>query len=183
MRVIVGLGNPGPRFARSRHNVGFWCIDTLARSHNLTFKRRTRVLLAQGDIGEQPIVLAKPRTFMNLCGEAVRYLVDRFHLGPGDLVIVYDDMDLPTGSIRLRARGSSGGHNGLNSIIEALGTQSFLRLRIGIGHPAGADDVGHVLGRFRPEEEEAVREAVERAAEALEVILAEGLDAAMNRFN
>ena len=183
MRVIVGLGNPGPRFARSRHNVGFWCIDRLARSHNLVFKRQRKVLLAQGHIGEQPVALAKPRTFMNLSGEAVRYLVDRFRARPADLVIVYDDMDLPVGKIRIRVRGSSGGHQGLNSTIGHLGTQSFPRVRIGIGHPLGTGDIGHVLGRFRPEEEDTVREAVQQAAEALEVILAEGLDAAMNGFN
>ncbi len=184
MKVVLGLGNPGREFASSRHNVGHWCIDLLARRQGLKLERRRLVAWARDTIGEMPVVLAKSRTFMNVTGQAAKYLVERLRVRPHDLIIIYDDMDLPVGALRLRPRGSSGGHKGLDSIIAYLGTQEFPRLRVGIGRPAGtAGPVGHVLGRFTRAEQEFIQDAVERAAQAVEVALVEGLEAAMNQFN
>ncbi len=183
--VVVGLGNPGRQYLHSRHNVGFRCLDLVAQRHQVQLAdRRRNATIGQGRIEDHPVVLAKPRTFMNRSGIAVRYLLDRFHGSVPQLLIVADDMDLPLGKLRLRPGGSSGGHLGLQSIIDELGSQDFPRLRIGIGRPGGATaPVAHVLGKFPSGEELLVVEAVERAAEALAVFLAEGIDTAMNRFN
>ena len=184
MRVILGLGNPGREFTGTRHNVGHRCIDLIARRQGLQFQRRLRVAVAQGTIGETPVVLAKSRTFMNVSGLAARYLVDRFRVRPPALTVIYDDMDLPVGKFRIRPRGSSGGHKGMESIIARLGTQEFPRIRIGIGRPSETGDgVDHVLGRFTASEEEIIREVVQRTAEAVEIMLSSGVEAAMNRFN
>ena len=135
--VVVGLGNPGPQYSRTRHNVGFWCIDRLAANHSIDIRRRHRTsLIGEGTIGDTRVVLAKPRTFVNRSGDAVRYLLARYRVSPGDVLIVCDDVALDPGKIRLRPSGSAGGHNGLKSIIEALGTQQFARLRRG-DRPAG----------------------------------------------
>ncbi|MBI2873227.1 MAG: aminoacyl-tRNA hydrolase [Chloroflexi bacterium] len=185
MRVIVGLGNPGRQYDATRHNVGFWCMDELARRHGMQFERRHRLaLIAQGQIAGGPVVLAKPRTFMNRSGEAVRYLLDRFHSVPGELLVINDDMDLPAGKLRLRPRGSSGGHHGLDSIIAQVGTQEFPRVRIGVGRPPStAEGVEHVLGGFSRTERALVDDAIRRAADAVEAVLSQGIDVAMNLFN
>ena len=185
MRIIVGLGNPGPQYARTRHNVGWRCLDAAAARWGVPVKeRRPLALLGQGTVREVPVVLAKPRTFVNLSGQGVRYLRARFGATPADLVVIYDDMDLPLGRLRLRPRGSAGGHRGMASVIEALETEEFPRLRVGIGRPPpGVDPVQYVLEPFTPEEEQAVAEVAARAAEALEVLLVRGLEAAMNEFN
>ena len=183
--VVVGLGNPGRQYLHSRHNVGFRCLDLVAQRHQVQLAdRRRNATIGQGHIEDRPVVLAKPRTFMNRSGRAVRYLLDRFHGGVAQLLIVADDMDLPLGRLRLRPSGSSGGHLGLQSIIDELGSQDFPRLRIGIGRPGGATaPVAHVLGKFSSAEQLLEAEAVERAAQALVVFLAEGIETAMNRFN
>lgn len=182
--ILVGLGNPGRAYARSRHNVGVRCVEKLALRKGIPLEKRLRhVVLGQGRLPEQEVVLARPRTYMNQSGVAARYLVDRFRAAPGELLVVCDDMDLPVGRLRLRSRGSSGGHNGLNSIIAELGTQEFPRLRIGIGHPQEQDPISFVLGRFAPEEAEAINEAIERAVEAMDWMLQHGLESAMNRYN
>ena len=185
LALIVGLGNPGREYRSSRHNVGFRCVELLARRHGITLsERRRHATLGQGRVADHPAVLAKPRTFMNLSGGAVRYLLDRFHGRGSRLLVVVDDMDLPLGTLRLRAAGTSGGHRGLDSIIDELGSQDFARLRIGIGRPGGAvSPVGHVLGEFSAEEEPQVKEALERAAAIVEAVLTEGIEAAMNRCN
>ena len=184
-RLLVGLGNPGEEYARTRHNVGFRCIDRLADSHRISMSdRRATAVIGQGEIAGVAVALARPRTYVNRTGQAVRYLLDRFRASPADLLIIYDDMNVSLGKLRLRPDGSSGGHNGINSIIEATGTQAFPRLRIGIGAPGStAEHVDYVLGSMTDEEEKTVREAVDRAAEAVAVALSEGIDAAMNRFN
>ena len=164
--------------------MGFKCVDTLARRWNIPLKRRHRLAaLAEGEISERLVILAKPRTFVNLSGEAVRYLLERFGAKPEQLLVVYDDMDLPLGKLRLRARGSPGGHNGVASITTALGTQGFPRLRIGIGRSADGDEVRYVLGPFTAEEEPVVKESLAQAVEAVSCLLDRGLDEAMNRFN
>ena len=185
MKLIVGLGNPGRRYARNRHNVGFMCLDYLVRRWDIRLSDRRRyAILGQGDVDGEEVVLAKPRTFMNRSGEGASYLLTRFQITPRDMVIIYDDMDLPLGAIRLRRGGSSAGHRGLDSIISTLRTRGFPRLRVGISKPEmGTDAVEYVLAPFSTQERKAIEEVVERAGEALECLLREGIDAAMNKFN
>ena len=184
-RIVIGLGNPGREYAATRHNVGQWCVDRLADHHSIGRFRRSRLAeVAEGTIGDGRVVLAKPRTYVNESGRAVTSLMSKYRAAPGDLLVVYDEMDLPTGSIRLRARGGSGGHNGMKSIIDAVGTQEFARLRIGVGRPARSGaEVEHVLGSMPREEKASVEDAVSRAAEAIEAVLRDGVVEAMNRFN
>ena len=184
-RIVVGLGNPGARYARTRHNIGFWCIDRLAREHSIALSGRSRAcLFGEGLIAGRPVVLAKPRTYVNLSGEAVAYLLARYRASPSTLLVVHDDMDLPVGKLRLRARGGSGGHNGLKSIVEAVHTQEFARLRTGIGRPQpGTDPVEHVLSAHSPDEGPLIEEAIARAAEVVSAIIADGIESAMDRFN
>ena len=185
MKLIVGLGNPRRKFSQTRHNIGFECIDDMARKWNIVLsERRAKTVLGQGHVGETPVVLAKPRTFMNRSGEGIVYLLDRFAAGPESLVIVYDEMDLPIGKIRIRPGGSSAGHNGMKSIISALGTQEFTRIRVGIGKPSGdVDTIDYVLGGFSSQAKSIMTTAVENVAEAVECIIHEGVDVAMNRHN
>lgn len=189
-RLIVGLGNPGPEYASSRHNVGFQVVRVLAKRRGLEFGgSRSKSRIAQGAILGQPVVLARPQTYMNLSGQAVKALAQWLRIGPAQIIVVYDDLDLPVGRIRLRPSGSAGGHRGMASIIASLGSQDLVRVRIGIGRPNGGgggvqnDAIDHVLGPFSPDERRTMDEAYVRAAEALECILLEGLEAAMNRFN
>ena len=185
MMLVVGLGNPGRNYAATRHNAGGQCVEQLARACDIRLERRSRhALIGEGRIDDAELVLARPRSYMNRSGESVRYLMDRFGITPRQLLVLYDDLDLPLGAIRIRPRGSPGGHKGMLSIVETLETQEFPRLRLGIGRPPpGVDEVVYVLGAFSPPEEEVMREVRERAAQAVRCVLAEGLDTAMNRFN
>ncbi len=185
MLIIVGLGNPGRKFASNRHNVGFMCVDHLARRWGVRLAHRRRhAILGQGELEGREVVMAKPRTFVNRSGDAVRYLLSRFGASQEELLIIYDEMDLPLGRIRIRPEGSAAGHNGMKSIISALGTQNFARVRVGVGRPADdQDEVSHVLGAFSKEEANLVREAVDRVAEAVAVLLTDGIQQAMNQFN
>ena len=188
MKLIVGLGNPGKAYAGNRHNVGFQCIDRLSAEHRIPVKERRlrlkplKAVFGRGEVGGTPVVLAKPRTFMNLSGRAVAQLVRRFGITPDDLIVIHDDMDLPLGKLRIRRGGSAGGHKGVASVIDSLGTEDFARVRIGIGRPDG-DEVSYVLGDFTAEEKEVVTQAVGQAAEAVRCILSDGIEAAMNRYN
>ena len=183
-KLIVGLGNPGPTYTPNRHNVGFQCLDEFARRHGIAFTRRLRLaLVGDGQVAGVPVTLAKPRTFMNLSGQAVTSLLHRLRLPLSDLIVVYDDMDLPVGQIRLRPSGGTGGHKGMQSIVRAVGSQEFPRIRVGVGRPPNGDAIAYVLSNFRPEERPLIEEARQRVAEALLVILEEGLEPAMNRFN
>ena len=183
--IIVGLGNPGPRFADTRHNVGWRVLDLLAHQIAIPVnERRPKAVLGTGYFAGRRVVLAKPRTFMNNSGEAVEYLLARFGGGPSNLLIIYDEMALLPGRIRLRAAGSDAGHNGIRSIISAVGGTGFPRLRIGIGAPPpGMVARDYVLQKFDEAEAEAIAGAVERAAAAISCVLGENIDAAMNRFN
>ena len=183
--LVVGLGNPGDRYRDTRHNVGFRCVDRIAGDHAIELSRRQRrALIGEGVIDGHPVVVARPRTFVNRSGEAVAYLLTRYAATPDRLLVVYDDMDLPLGKLRLRPSGSAGGHNGIKSIIDAVGTREFPRLRIGIGRPAGGDDeVGHVLGTMPPGDRAQMDEAIERAACAVVSVISKGMTEAMNRFN
>lgn len=185
MKIIAGLGNPGERYLFTRHNLGFMVADRLALSHHLSFRRKKfDALLAEGPIGGIPAILLKPQTFMNLSGKAVGPLVRFFKVDAADLVVIHDDLDLPFGTIRVKKGGGDGGHKGLQSIIEALGTDDFLRLRFGIGKPVTKELVeAYVLEPFGKEETECLTVLLERACRAVEEILSAGPQSAMNKFN
>jgi peptidyl-tRNA hydrolase, PTH1 family len=192
MKLIIGLGNPGRHYVNNRHNVGFKCVDLFAREHGISLTQRgARSKLGTGEVANTRIVLAKPQTFMNLSGEAVSALVRRYKLSSQDILVIYNDLDLPLGKIRIRERGSSGGHNGLKSIISHLGTQDFPRIRVGIGPAEGSnstaapevDAIEHVLSDFTDAEKTVMREVYVRVAAAIECVLTEGIAAAMNKYN
>lgn len=180
--AIVGLGNPGAQYANTRHNVGFEIADRLAHSLGAPpYQSKFKSLIVHATVDSHRILLIKPQTFMNLSGEAVGEIT-RFHkLSYEKIVVVYDDIDLPLGELRIRKQGGSGGHNGMKSIIENLGTEEFARFRIGIGREAMASD--HVLGKFSVSDREVVSEAITRAVEALKHMISHGMDSAMNAFN
>jgi PTH1 family peptidyl-tRNA hydrolase len=184
LALIVGLGNPGPRYADNRHNAGYQCLGRLAERHGLRFSfQRFRALLAEGAILERPALLARPLTYMNESGQAVASLVRHYGVDLADLLAVHDDLDLPLGRIRLRARGSSGGHRGLESILSHLDTTEVARLRLGIGRPEYGDPVDYVLSDWSAEERQAMEAAYGRAVEAIDCFVQEGIVVAMNRFN
>lgn len=184
--LIAGLGNPERRYACNRHNIGFQCVDLLAERHGVAVtRRRFQSLFGEGRISEQRVALLKPQTYMNDSGRAVGPAARWYKVTPERLLVIYDDLDLPLGRLRIRLGGSSGGHHGINSIMEALGHGDFVRLRVGIGRPerGRGDPIDYVLQDFTPEQCAAIAEARERVAEAVAVILAEGVTEAMNRFN
>ncbi|MDA1035663.1 MAG: aminoacyl-tRNA hydrolase [Chloroflexi bacterium] len=181
--LLVGIGNPGEKYKGTRHNIGFRCIDIIAERAGIRLNdKRKDVELAQGTIAGRAIVLAKPRTFVNKSGVAARYLATRFGTKPPGMLVLIDDLDLPVGTMRLRASGGSGGHNGLNSINADLGTQDYPRLRVGISRPTSGA-IAHVLGGFSKQEEELMVETLTRAAEAAEAWAEHGIEYAMNQFN
>ena len=185
MRVIVGLGNPGIEYAWTPHNLGFLVVDALAEDANIRVTRpEAKSFVGLGQIAGQEVVLAKPQTMMNLSGLAVRELVSRAECQPSDVIVLCDDVALPWGMIRVRERGTAGGHNGLKSIIGAIGTTEFVRVRLGVKPEEMRGDLReYVLRQIRRDEEQLVGEEIDLGAEAVKVILAEGTQAAMNRFN
>ena len=189
MKLLVGLGNPGERYARTRHNVGFRVIDTLAARHGIDIRKtKFDALVGEGALragaSQERAVLLKPHTFMNLSGSSLQAAVHFYRVGPEDTVVVYDDLDLPFGKLRIRERGGDSGQRGVRSILEALGESEFARLRVGIGRPTTPMDPGdYVLQPFGPEETERLPAILDRAADALETIVFEGTIPAMNRFN
>ena len=184
MKVFVGLGNPGVHYQRNRHNVGFRVVERLAKvNHILISTKRFRTLYGTGQIDSLEVAITKPLTFMNRSGEAVKKMVDFFHVGMEDLIVIHDDLDLPLGRLRFKQRGGDGGHQGVRSIIESIGGNNFLRLKVGIGRPPkGMDPAEYVLNDFDQIEQPRLDEIVSRAAEALTVLLSEGLQTAMNRY-
>ncbi len=185
MKLIVGLGNPGDEYELTPHNLGFRAVDYLARECGVAVTRReAQALTAGARIEGEAVVLAKPQTFMNLSGLAVSRLLSRYDLTVKDLIVLLDDADLPLGNLRIRGRGTAGSHNGLKSIVGALDAEEFVRVRMGIRpeHPV-EDLVAYVLGRFRKADLEQVAEMIERAAAAVHILLREGIQEAMNRFN
>ena len=185
MKLIVGLGNPGRRYSATRHNVGFQALEALARLRGFRFRRgRFRAEEAEAAFGSERAVLLKPLTYMNLSGQAVQAAARFYKVALKDLLVVCDDVHLPAGKVRLRRRGSDAGHNGLASIIQRLGSQEVARLKIGIGEtPSGLPREQYVLSKFRPDELPLLQEAIERAAQAVEVWAYYGIEEAMNRFN
>ncbi|MDY6876954.1 MAG: aminoacyl-tRNA hydrolase [Chloroflexota bacterium] len=183
--LIVGLGNPGPQYVKNRHNVGFRCLERLAAANGLVFDRRQkRARVARGTIRGQPVILAQPQTFMNESGRAVAPLARFYKVEPGCLLVIYDDLDLPLGAVRLRPEGGSGGHKGMRSIIEHLGSHDFPRLRIGVDRPPGRmAPAAYVLQDFSMEENPQVEETLEWAVAAVETWLCEGIKVAMSRYN
>jgi peptidyl-tRNA hydrolase, PTH1 family len=191
MKLIVGLGNPGKTYAHNRHNVGFQCLNYFARLHSIAFDhRQCQTRAGIGKARGEKLLLAKPRTFVNLSGKSVACLVHKHNMPLSDLLVIYDDLDLPLGKIRLRQSGSSGGHKGMNSIISALGSEAFPRIRVGIGRPQAeklsmSEDavVSYVLSDFSPEEEAIIKPVIASVSEAIDCFLTQGITAAMNKFN
>lgn len=186
MYVIVGLGNPGDKYARTRHNVGFDVIDLLAEQNGISVtERKHKALIGKGRIAGQAVILVKPQTFMNLSGESVGDILHFYKLDPAqDLIVISDDVALDPGTLRIRKKGSAGGHNGLKNIIAHCHTEEFMRVRIGVGKlPPNGDMITHVLGRFAPEDRRLVELSYERAAQAIDCILSEDVDKAMSRYN
>ncbi|MBT9779910.1 aminoacyl-tRNA hydrolase [Clostridium sp. MCC353] len=185
MYIIVGLGNPTKQYDKTRHNAGFQVIDVLGDKLNTEItEKKNKALCGRGIIGGEKVILAKPQTFMNLSGESVRAIADYYKVEPENIIIIYDDVSLAPGQLRVRKKGSAGGHNGIKSIIAHLGTQEFPRIRVGVGEkPKGMDLADYVLGHFSKEESEVMEEAFKQAAEAACLLITDGPDAAMNHFN
>jgi PTH1 family peptidyl-tRNA hydrolase len=193
MKLIVGLGNPGYLYSRNRHNIGFMCVQHLARMEGIRFdKKQGHARTGIGNIGRNRVVLARPQTYMNASGESVNSLMRKLNTIPTDLIVIHDDLDLPVGKIRLRLGGGSGGHKGIDSIIARLGTRDFYRVRVGVGRPdiAGDSDtdkeeavISYVLADFTPEEKKIIDETIPGVSQAVVCLLTEGLNAAMNKYN
>lgn len=184
MRVVVGLGNPGRQYHGTRHNVGFAVVDALAASPSAgPFQSRFSAQIAEVFEGEQKVLLVKPETFMNLSGRCVRQVMDFYQLPVADLFVVCDDVNLPLGKLRVRSKGTHGGHNGLRDIQNHLGTTEYARLRIGVGAAGEGELVDHVLGKFRPSERPLIEDALSLAVQACAVWIQQGVEVCMNRYN
>jgi len=188
-QLIVGLGNPGPRYDRTRHNVGFEIIEQLAQRWQIPLadQKKFHGVVGEGlGAGSRKVRLLKPQTFMNNSGQSIRAVVDWYKLPPESVLVIYDEMDLPVGKLRMRLSGSAGGHNGMKSVIAHLGTQNFPRLRIGIGsakETSDQDTVSHVLGKFSPQERTIIEEIIPLSADAVELALRQGVEKAMSLYN
>jgi len=191
MKLIVGLGNPGKTYAHNRHNVGFRCLNYFARLHSIRFDhRQCRARVGLAELKSEKLLLAKPGTFVNLSGDPVACLVHKHKIPLSNLLVIYDDLDLPLGKIRLRQSGGSGGHKGMNSIISALGSEDFPRIRVGIGRPRAEEQsineeaiVNYVLSDFSPPEEAIIKPVIVKVSEAIDCFLTQGTEAAMSKFN
>lgn len=193
MKLIVGLGNPGRGYANNRHNVGFACLNHFARMQGIRFdKKQGRARIGMGEVAGSKVVVARPQTYVNLSGQSVSRLVKKFKIDFTDLVVIHDDLDLPLGKIRIRYGGSSGGHKGVESIISELGSQDFIRIRVGIGRPtptgshvevSEADIIAYVLSGFTPDEKQIITQVIPSVNEAILCLLTDGLTSAMNKYN
>lgn len=185
MYIIAGLGNPGEKYDNTRHNAGFLTIDALASKYNIDVREKAhKALIGKGVIEGQKVILAKPQTYMNVSGESIRALVDYYKIAQEELIIIFDDISLEPGQLRIRKKGSAGGHNGIKNIIAQTGTQNFMRVKVGVGEkPKGWDLADHVLGRFDAADRERVEAAIGDAVAATELVLSGEIDAAMNEFN
>ncbi len=185
MYLIVGLGNPGAQYSTTRHNVGFMVLDALAEKHRIAVDtKKHKGFVGKGMIGADKVILLKPQTFMNLSGESVREAMDFYKIPPEDVLVIFDDVSLKPGQLRLRSKGSAGGHNGIKNIIFHMKTQEFPRVKVGVGEkPPRMDLADYVLGHFQGEDKKAMESAVTDAVNAVELFLAEGMDVAMNRYN
>ena len=185
VRLVVGLGNPGEKYRFTRHNVGFMVVDRLARRHGLALnKRKYDIHYGRGKVMDLPVLLAKPMTYMNRVGPAVRNLAHFYRLDTQDITVIHDDLDLVFGTLKIKEKGGDGGHNGVKSLVAALGTHLFTRIRVGIGRPQDPSDVtGYVLNRFDAAQERRIEDVIEQATDALEMVITQGVSEAMNRFH
>ncbi len=193
MKLIVGLGNPGSRYAKNRHNIGFICLNYFARHYSIRWnKKQAKARTGTGEIGGNTVLLAKPQTYMNCSGQSVSRLVNKFRVDLNDLIVIHDDLDLSPGKIRIRQGGSSGGHKGIDSVISEMGSRDFIRIRFGIGRPLPGggsfftnddDIIDFVLSDFTSDEQLSIKPSIIRVSEAITCLLNEGLEAAMNRYN
>ncbi|MFC1897848.1 aminoacyl-tRNA hydrolase [Chloroflexota bacterium] len=193
MKLIVGLGNPGRGYANNRHNVGFVCLNHFARKQGIQFdKKQCQARIGTGEVAGNEVVVARPQTYMNLSGQPVNLLVKKFKTNLDNLLVIHDDLDLPLGKIRIRQGGSSGGHKGVNSIINELDSRDFIRIRVGIGRPVKNEDftefsedevIDYVLSDFTPDEKQIITEVIPKGSEAILCLFTEGLAAAMNKYN
>lgn len=183
MFLIIGLGNPGKEYENTRHNIGFEAIDYLAKEYNIQLNRtKFKGVCGEGFIGTEKVIILKPSTYMNLSGESIRAAMDFYKLSEEDVLVIYDDISLEVGKIRIREKGSAGGHNGIKSTISHLGTDVFSRIKIGVGQPKG-NLVNHVLGKFSKEEQEVLDETLEAVVKATEVLIKYDTKEAMNKYN
>lgn len=184
MKLLVGLGNPGNKYVGTRHNIGFLVAERLAERHRISLKKKGyQGIYGVGRVAGEEVTVLLPQTFMNLSGASVNAAFQSLGVTPGDLIVVYDDLDLEFGWLRIRPDGGHGGHNGIKDICNVLGRKDFLRLRVGIGRPAHGNTTGHVLGRFSAEEAKHLPQVVETAVDAVETMLSVSVETAMNRFN
>lgn len=185
MYLIVGLGNPEEEYSKTRHNMGFEVINELSKKYNIKVnKNKFNALYGTGTIGKEKVILVKPQTYMNLSGNSVKEFVDFYKISKEEILVIYDDMDIEPGKIKIRKKGSAGGHNGMKSIVSMLGTEEFTRIRIGIGRPEhNGDDINYVIGSIPEEEIPKLEEGVEKAKKAVIEILKNGVDSAMNKLN
>ena len=185
MYLIVGLGNPEKEYANTRHNMGFDTINKLAEKNNIEVnKNKFDGLYGTGIIQGKKVILLKPQTYMNLSGESVREIVDFYNIEPQNIIVIYDDIDIEKGHIKIRKKGGAGSHNGMKSVVQELGTTDFARIRVGIGQPEYKNNmINYVIGKVPEEEQKVLQEGVTKAAEAIEEILKNGIDIAMNKFN
>ncbi len=183
MLLIVGLGNPGREYERTRHNAGFMLIDLLAGEAGIKLDRKGKGVWGKGRIAGSDVVLLKPQTFMNLSGEAVTEALAFYKIPSGSMLVAFDDCDLPVGKLRIRKDGGSGGHRGVSSVIASVGSKEFARIRLGVGRPPHGDTANYVLSPFTKDEQPALEEMLCRGKESVEVILTRGIDQAMNKFN
>ncbi len=185
MYIIAGLGNPTKEYDKTRHNAGFAVIDKLADTYNISMDiKKHKAICGKGVIAGQKVVLVKPQTYMNLSGESIREVVDFYKVDIENVLVVFDDISLDVGKLRLRPKGSAGGHNGIKSIISHLGTDQFKRIKFGVGDkPRGYDLADWVLGRFPKDQADAVEEGLENACKAVETIILEGIESGMNKYN
>lgn len=183
MWIIVGLGNPGRRYSKTRHNIGFMVADDIADRYRVELKTRDLYKIGRGSIEDKEVILVEPLTYMNRSGLAVRDVLKRFSVPPENLIVIHDDIDMETGVLKIKKKGSSGGHRGIESIIESIGTKEFIRVKIGIGRGEGIPVEDYVLSRFRKDEIPAIKDAINRASNAVVTVLTAGVDRAMNRFN
>lgn len=184
VKLVVGLGNPGADYQKTRHNLGYRVVEALAHQHRIVLRERSeKAVYGQGSIKAVKVVLSKPLTFMNRSGAAVRDLCQTFQISPVDLIVIHDDIDLDLGRLRIKTRGSHGGHNGLRSILEVLGTDRFVRVKLGVGRPKGEETADHVLSQFAIKERPVVDEMIGHAVAAVELVIIDGIAQAMNQFH
>ena len=183
MWLIAGLGNPGSRYEKTRHNAGFLVLEELVERLQLEFKEKEDFKISKGSLGDEKIILVEPLTFMNRSGVAVRKIMQKSNVSPERLIVIHDDLDLECGSLKIRKKGSSGGHKGIESIIQNIGTREFIRVKIGIGRDPFVPTEKYVLSRFRKDEMPVIKETITKAAESVHSIIIEGVERAMNRFN